>query len=78
MIGQYCNFQGINSTVEISWYIFRILVDYRLRHLVNNVAIHIYAHDYIRMEIVFENFTASIVDLMIENIRFLAPLSRLK
>jgi hypothetical protein len=25
--------------------------DYRLRHLVNNVAIHIYAHDYIRMEI---------------------------
>jgi len=25
--------------------------DYSLRHLVNNVAIHIYAHDYIRMEI---------------------------
>ena len=24
---------------------------YRLRHLVNNVAIHIYTHDYIRMEI---------------------------
>jgi hypothetical protein len=44
-------FQGINSTVEISWDIFRILTDYRLRHLVNNVAIHIYTHDYIRMEI---------------------------
>jgi hypothetical protein len=25
--------------------------DYRLRHIVNNVAIHIYTHDYIRMEI---------------------------
>jgi hypothetical protein len=25
--------------------------DYRLRHLVNNVAIHIYTHAYIRMEI---------------------------
>ena len=25
--------------------------DYRLRRLVNNVAIHIYAHDYIRMQI---------------------------
>jgi len=25
--------------------------DYRLRHLVNNVAIHVYAYDYIRMEI---------------------------
>jgi hypothetical protein len=24
--------------------------DYRLRHLVNKVAIHIYTHDYIRME----------------------------
>jgi hypothetical protein len=43
---------GINSTVEISWDIFfRILADYRLRHFVNNVAIHIYTHDYIRMEI---------------------------
>ena len=51
MIGQCCNFQGINSTVEISWDIFRILADYRLRHLVNNVAIHIYTYDYIRMEI---------------------------
>jgi hypothetical protein len=29
------------STVEISWDIFRILVDYCLRHLANNVAIHI-------------------------------------
>jgi len=29
----------------------RILADYRLRHLVNNVTMHIYAHDYIRMEI---------------------------
>jgi len=28
-----------------------ILADYRLHHLVNNVAIHIYTHDYIRMEI---------------------------
>jgi hypothetical protein len=25
--------------------------DYRLRRLVNNVAVHIYTHDYIRMEI---------------------------
>jgi transcriptional regulator of met regulon len=39
MIGQHCNFQVINSTVEISLDIFRILVNYRLRHLVNNVAI---------------------------------------
>jgi hypothetical protein len=38
-------------SVKISWDIFRILADYRLRHLVKNVAIHIYAHDYIRMEI---------------------------
>jgi len=44
---------------------FRILADYRLRHLVNNVAMHIYPHDYIRITdncIVFDNFTASIVD----------------
>jgi len=34
-----------------NWNIFRILDDYRLRLLVNNVAIHIYTHDYIRMEI---------------------------
>jgi hypothetical protein len=26
-------------------------VDYRLRHLVNNVAMHIYTHDYNKMEI---------------------------
>jgi hypothetical protein len=25
--------------------------EYSLRHLVNNVAIHIYSHDYIRMDI---------------------------
>ena len=25
--------------------------DYSLRHLVNNVVIHIYTHDYIRMDI---------------------------
>ena len=25
--------------------------DYRLHHLVNSVAIHIYAHNYIRMEV---------------------------
>jgi hypothetical protein len=33
------------------------------------VAIHIYTNDYIRMEItiVFENFTASIGDLMVVN-----------
>jgi hypothetical protein len=31
--------------------IFRTLADYRLPHLVNNVAIHICTHDYIRMEI---------------------------
>jgi hypothetical protein len=41
-----------HSTVKIAWDIFRILVDYRLRHLVNNVAMHIYTHDYIRMEII--------------------------
>ena len=59
--------------------IFRILADYRLRHLVNNVAIHIYTHDYIRMEItVFENFTASIVDLMVTNIRLLAQFANIK
>jgi hypothetical protein len=37
--------------VEIAWDIFRNLADYRLRHLVKDVAIHIYAHDYIKMEI---------------------------
>ena len=66
MIGQCCNFHGIN----IMRYFFIILADYSLRHLVNDVAIHIYIHDYIRMEItvfVFENFTASIVDFMIAN-----------
>jgi hypothetical protein len=42
-------FYGINSTVEIAWDVFRILADYRLRHLVNNVTIN--THDYIRMEI---------------------------
>jgi hypothetical protein len=46
-----CNFQGINSTVEIAWTMFRILAGYRLRHLVNKLVIHIYTHDYIRMEI---------------------------
>jgi hypothetical protein len=51
VIGQYCNCQGINSMVEISWDIFRNLVDCRLRHLVNKVAIHVYIYDYIRMEI---------------------------
>ena len=40
MIGQCCNFHGINSMVEISWDIFRILANHCLRHLVNNVAIH--------------------------------------
>jgi hypothetical protein len=39
VIGQCCNFQCINSTVEISWDIYKILADYCLRHLVNNVAI---------------------------------------
>jgi hypothetical protein len=48
VIGQCCNFHGINSTVETSRV---ILTDYRLCHLVNTVAIHIYIHDYIRMEI---------------------------
>jgi hypothetical protein len=43
------------------------------------MAIHIYAHNYIRMEItviVFENFMASIVDFMVANIRLLASLTR--
>ena len=30
---------------------FRILAGYRLPHLVNKMVIHIYTHDYIRMEI---------------------------
>jgi hypothetical protein len=30
----------------------QLSADYRLRHLVNNVAIHIYTHDYNRMEII--------------------------
>jgi hypothetical protein len=51
----------------------RIFADYHLRHLVNNVAMHINTHDYIRMEItiVFENL---VVDLMVANIRLLALL----
>jgi hypothetical protein len=36
VIGQCCDFHSINSTVEIAWDIFRILADYRLRHLVSN------------------------------------------
>jgi hypothetical protein len=128
-------FFAINSTVEIARDVFRILADYRLRHLVNNVTIN--THDYIRMEItvlylkiswtwnywnivemrikhlitesyisiicdhiisyyiwvvsydesyfpfnfivnciVFENFMASIVDLMVSDICLLAPLTR--
>jgi hypothetical protein len=47
----FCFIFENNSTVEISRDIFRILANYRLHHLVNNVAIHIYTHDYIRMEI---------------------------
>jgi len=40
-------------TVSIPWLKYHEinLADYRLRHLVNNAAIHIYTHDYIRMEI---------------------------
>ena len=51
MIGQCCSFHGINYTVEIARCMFRILADYRLRHLANDLGIHIYTHDYIRMEI---------------------------
>ena len=61
MIGQCGNFHGINSTVEIAC-VFIILADYCLHHLANNVAIN--THDYIRM------------DLMVANIRLLAPLKR--
>ena len=56
MIGQCCNFQGINSTIETSRDIFRILADYRLRHLVNA---HVYTRDYIRMEITVLYLTIS-------------------
>jgi hypothetical protein len=38
----FVDFHGINSTVEISWDILRLLADYRLRHLVNNVHVAIY------------------------------------
>jgi hypothetical protein len=39
-------------TVEGMFPLFtHLTAAYRLRHLVNNVAIHIYTHDYIRMEI---------------------------
>ena len=43
VIGQCCNFQGINYTVEISG---DILADYRLHvcHRVNNMAMHIIWH----------------------------------
>jgi hypothetical protein len=34
-------FYGINLTVEIAQDLFRILADYRIRHLVNIVAMHI-------------------------------------
>ena len=47
MIGQCCNFLGINSTVEKDEILFYFS---RLRHLVNNVAIHIHTH-YIRKDI---------------------------
>jgi hypothetical protein len=40
-----------NNIINILSHIFRILADYRLRHLVKNVAMHIYTHDYIRMAI---------------------------
>jgi len=63
VIGQCCNFHGINcgfnaviftvSIPRLKYHeiFFRILADYRLCHLVNNVAMHIYAHNCIRMEI---------------------------
>ena len=41
-----------NSTIEIAWDIFITLVDYCLHHLVDNVEINIYTHDYIKMEII--------------------------
>jgi len=46
----WCNFHGINSTVDIAFDIFRILADYRLCHLVNNVAMHIYPIHMITLE----------------------------
>ena len=57
---------------------FIILANYRLRHRVNNMAIHIYTHDYIRMEItvLYLKISRHQVDLMVANIRLLAPLSR--
>jgi hypothetical protein len=40
-------------TVEGMFPLFtHLTVAYRLRHIVNNVAIHIYTHNYIRMEII--------------------------
>ena len=66
MIGQCRNFHCINSAVEISRDICRILADYCLRHLVNNVAIHIYIHDYIWMEITVLYFKISQHQLSIE------------
>jgi hypothetical protein len=50
--------RGKNDTTITQ--IHRIFADYRLRHLVNNVAIHIYVYHMITLEwsncIVFENF----------------------
>jgi len=37
----------------------RYFADYRLRHFVNNVSIHIYAHDYMRIEITVLYFKIS-------------------
>jgi len=52
--------------------------DYRLRHFVNNVAMHIYVHVYIRMEItvLYLKISLPIFDLMVAKIRLLAPLTR--
>ena len=53
----------------------RYLADYRLRHLVNNVAMHMITLEWGQLYCI-EIFTASIVDLMVAKIGLLVPLSR--
>jgi hypothetical protein len=65
VIGQCCKFHGINTTVDIACDIlFRILAAY-VHHLVNNVVICIYTHDYIRMEITVLHLESSRYQLSI-------------
>jgi hypothetical protein len=68
VIGQCCNFHGINSTVEISWDIFRILADFFASW--DSISNDHSCDNWLKLGvncIAFENFKASVGDLMVAN-----------